>query len=410
MKTYIFSSVFFLTLLTACGEKKSTDATQSTAKAHQNEASTITPVKVMATTHYKSIVDDLRVRDTPDLNGKVIEKATYGTLFTDLKQKSDNEVEVELQGEKKKAAFYKVKTKSGKEGWVHGAAVQAVVVVPHFLLMSDIDNAAVDKYKSAVAKLNPNLPESFQKALTEYDNILGSANPSTCERAYIILRDFGMAITEKSFEWKAWEKYSDSDKHKDLWIQNPENTINMAYDDFFKKLAANGLWVSQAEGNFFVEPDPAAVAKHVAMKCTNAMRDYLAQVAKETKFPTAEDNGLIVNPKEVAERMLFWENFSQKNERFVLKNECENDFRDNLSTLIFGLNNTPAFDYDSKELQPEFRDAYEWLVREHGSSRGGSAVNSFYNILKTNKLKMNSSAEARGKEIVEKEYPLLELE
>jgi Bacterial SH3 domain len=410
MKTYIFPSVFCLTLLTACGEKKNADSTQNSIQIPQSEESTAIHVKIVTTTHYKSIVDDLRVRDTPDLNGKVIDKATYGTLFTDLKQKSDNEVEVELQGEKKKATFYKVKTKSGKEGWVHGAAVKAVVVAPHYLLISDIDNAAVDKYKNAVAKLNPNLPESFQKALTEYDNLLGAANPSTCERAYIVLRDFGMAVTEKSFEWNAWEKYNDSDKHKDLWIQSPKNTINMAYDDFFKKLAVNGLWVSQAEGAFFVVPDPAAVAKHVAMKCTNAMRDYLAQVAKETKFPTAEDNGLIVNPKEVAERMLFWENFAQKNERFVLRNECENDFRDNLTMLIFGLNNSPAFDYDSKELQPEFRDAYEWLVREHSSSRGGSAVNSFYTILKINKLKINPLAEARRREIEEKEYPLLELE
>lgn len=364
---------------------------------------------VSNTTHFRANVEDLRIRESADLNAKVIEKVAIGTLLKDLKQQSDTEVEVELQGEKKKAPFYRVKTASGKDGWVHGAGVYPLSLVPRLLIPSDGNKELVDKYAAFLSKLNANEPESFQKALAEYDKAFQSANPSTCEMGYVKLRDFGDKITEKSFYWKTWEKYTDGEKNKGLWKEQPAE-INMAYDDYFKKLAACGLWVDQTEGAYFVVPDPGAMARHVSMKCTPTMRDYLTQIAKETKEPNAEDNGLVITPKELAQRMFFWENFSQKNSSFILKNEADNAFRGDLQTLIMGMNNSPAFDYESKELNPDFKDAYEWIVREHGSSIGGSTIRGFYDLLKANKMKLTPAVEQKQKMISEREFPYLEWE
>lgn len=409
MKIAFYASLLSLICLWGC-QNNTQQAEENKGQGEVAPPPPPTPSNsVSNTTHFRANVEDLRIRESADLNAKVIEKVAIGTLLKDLKQQSDTEVEVELQGEKKKAPFYRVKTASGKEGWVHGAGVYAVSLVPRLLIPSDANKELVDKYAAFLSKLNANEPESFQKALAEYDKAFQSANPSTCELGYVKLRDFGEKITEKSFNWKTWEKYVDAEKNKGLWKEQPAE-INMAYDDYFKKLAACGLWVDQTEGAYFVVPDPGAMAKHVSMKCTPTMRDYLAQIAKETKNRNSEDNGLVITPKELATRMFFWENFSQKNSSFILKNEAENNFRDDLHTLVMGMNNTPAFDYENKELNPDFKDAYEWIVREHGSSIGGSTIRGYYDLVKANKMKLTPAVEQKQKMISEREFPYMEWE
>lgn len=74
------------------------------------------------TTLYVSI-DGLNMRKTPGLKGALITKlALYEPVYF-LNKKSDKQEEISLGQEKVTDYWVKVRTKSGKEGWVFGAGV-----------------------------------------------------------------------------------------------------------------------------------------------------------------------------------------------------------------------------------------------------------------------------------------------
>ena len=333
---------------------------------------------------YRAMVDDLRIRESADLNAKVLDKVPFGTMFDDMKEKSATEVEVELQGEKKKGYWVKIRTVNGKTGWVHSAAVELISVVPRYQIAADADKASVQSYTDFLAKLSPNEPESFSKALAEYDVIFKTANSATCEWGYTKLMEFGAKIEGKSWAWKEMEKLSSTADYAKIY-DTVKKCFKMDYNPYTQRLAAAGLMIDNAEGNFWAMPSPDVVETHVLAKVSPTMKTYLAQNKKEVLNRSAEDNGLIISCQEAAERMIFWENFAQNNPTFLLKNDAENNFIDYLNTLMYGLNNTPAYEYETNKLTPEYENAYKWLFKNHPKSRATTAIQEVYTFYQQNK-------------------------
>lgn len=357
---------------------------------------------------YRAMVDDLRIRESADLNAKVLEKVPFGTMFDDMKEKSAAEVEVELQGEKKKGYWVKIRTANGKTGWVHSAAVELISVVPRYQVAADADKASVEKYTDFLAKLSPNEPESFGKALAEYDVVFKTANPSTCEWGYTKLMEFGAKIEDKSWAWKEMEKLSSTAEYEKIY-DTVKKCFKMDYNPYTQRLAAAGLMIDNEEGNFWAMPSPEAVDAHVAAKVSPVMKEYLVQNKKEVINRWAGDGGLSISCQEVVERMIFWENFAQKNPTFILKNEAENNFTRYLEALIYGLDNTPAYEYEKNSLVPEYENAYKWLFKNHANSRGTAAIQEVYTFYQQNKGIKQAALVKKQNEVMTK-YPYLNFE
>lgn len=357
---------------------------------------------------YRAMVDDLRIRESADLNGKVLEKVPFGTMFDDMKEKSAAEVEVELQGEKKKGYWVKIRTANGKTGWVHSAAVELISVVPRYQVAADADKVSVEKYTDFLAKLSPNEPESFGKALAEYDVVFKTANPSTCEWGYTKLMEFGAKIEDKSWAWKEMEKLSSTAEYEKIY-DTVKKCFKMDYNPYTKRLAAAGLIIDNAEGSFWAMPSPDVVETHVLAKVSPMMKTYLGQYKKEILNRSAEDNGLIISCQEAAERMIFWENFAQNNPTFLLKNEAENNFIEYLNTLMYGLNNTPAYEYETNKLTAEYENAYKWLFKNHAKSKGTAAIQEVYTFYQQNKGIKQAALVKKQNEVMTK-YPYLNFE
>lgn len=65
-------------------------------------------------------VDDLRLRETPDLDGDVIDQLGFGNRVKLLGEKSANTLEVTINGKAITDYWYKVETGNGQQGWIHG--------------------------------------------------------------------------------------------------------------------------------------------------------------------------------------------------------------------------------------------------------------------------------------------------
>lgn len=65
-------------------------------------------------------VDDLRVRDRPSLDAETIEKLKKWESVGFYNQKSSDKISVTIKGKEINDYWYKIKTPSGKIGWIHG--------------------------------------------------------------------------------------------------------------------------------------------------------------------------------------------------------------------------------------------------------------------------------------------------
>lgn len=68
-------------------------------------------------------IDGLKMRKTPSLKGEVVEKLELYEPVSFLNKKSEKTEEISLGYEKVTDHWVKIKSRSGKEGWVFGAGV-----------------------------------------------------------------------------------------------------------------------------------------------------------------------------------------------------------------------------------------------------------------------------------------------
>lgn len=134
MKRYCFSQlvlfIFCNGLFFACAEEARPNIVRKTEESKQHDSVGL-PVPVTqdeAVVEKKdsiafSVVSNLRVREQPDLESKVISMLQEGEKVVFLGEKSNNTESVVLRGQKITAPFFKIKTLGGEIGWVFGGAI-----------------------------------------------------------------------------------------------------------------------------------------------------------------------------------------------------------------------------------------------------------------------------------------------
>lgn len=131
-----------------------------------------------------------------------------------------------------------------------------------------------------------------------------------------------------------------------------------------------GFFVSSSEGTIFFEKDPSFL-NNFTTYLSERMNVFKKQYIKEIKFPITADGAIIISTKELIERMLFWENFATTNKNFELPKYAQVEFEMNLFYLMFGIDNTPIFDWNSQTytIKSELIKAFERVIEEHPESK-----------------------------------------
>jgi hypothetical protein len=91
---------------------------------------------------------------------------------------------------------------------------------------------------------------------------------------------------------------------------------------------------------------------------------------------------------------VFWDGWLAANPDNLYVERAELSLDNYTSVLIAGLDNTPAFEYDSKAvLNADYKKAYEWMLKNHPDTRPGKTVKEFYDILKASNFEKSPKAE-----------------
>lgn len=160
----------------------------------------------------------------------------------------------------------------------------------------------------------------------------------------------------------------------------PKN-LSKKLEGYRKLLAANGFNVAMTEGYTYLQQDRDFIAKHFYPFLSPTLQEYLVQLNKENKEGFQEDAGLTIGPTQLADRVIWWENFIKKHPDFILLKAAKAEKKSYLTTLFEGMDNSPVLNYDNNKLDVYFAEAYLHLQKKDPTSEANRLIKPFHTAL-----------------------------
>jgi hypothetical protein len=168
-------------------------------------------------------------------------------------------------------------------------------------------------------------------------------------------------------------------------------------------LNANFLAVDYSEGMAFLIPNLTADIQKWGSRMTSVMQSYITQSGKELgEGYYLDDGALTISAADVLQRALWWEKFNTQNNAFMFAKPAKNKEIDYLLTAMVGANNTPAFDYETHKLNPEYKKAYELFTQTFGDSQIAKTIKNYYEVLQKTGFKESAESQKIFKDVVAK--------
>lgn len=168
-------------------------------------------------------------------------------------------------------------------------------------------------------------------------------------------------------------------------------------------LNANFLAVDYSEGMAFLIPNLTADIQKWGSRMTPVMQSYITQSGKELgEGYYLDDGALTISSADVLQRALWWEKFNTQNNAFIFAKPAKNKEIDYLLTAMVGANNTPAFDYETHKLNPEYKKTYELFTQTFGDSQIAKTIKNYYEVLQKTGFKESAESQKIFKDMVAK--------
>jgi hypothetical protein len=192
-------------------------------------------------------------------------------------------------------------------------------------------------------------------------------------------------------------------------IMNEEN--DSVVIEFNQLLEHNGLILQMTEGSYFVDAQSSYFYNLFKGKISRGLDDYLRIRSVEIATQFSEDAMLLISYEELYNRVVTWEDFMTNNKDFFLKKNVKVFYNHYFSTLLTGMDNTPAFGGEDGILNPELRNLYEKIIQKNDSSESTRIILNYYNLLKANQFKqpknLNEFLEQHGLYSMKAVQPIL---
>ncbi len=254
-----------------------------------------------------------------------------------------------------------------------------------------------ENFDKFLATLDTDSAVSVSKATNYLNENLKDADKNIVDKCFIRLDKFVEEIAQSESEKLQILEFEEQSIVYNLLIGHEDENSKKAtqkHKDFVKNLKDNSLKIGAAEGTFFVEKDETSIFKKIENSVSPTMKIFLAQKAKEQKEGSFSDGGLVISPKMLAERVVFWEDFIKKNKGFVMiTDEFVFQFQNLTEVVLTGVDNTPVFDYETEKLNDGFKEAFLFLMEKHPNSDVTKLVKPYYEALEKNGFKKSDETE-----------------
>lgn len=162
-----------------------------------------------------------------------------------------------------------------------------------------------------------------------------------------------------------------------------------------KRVKKHGFRLECWEGYPGIAGERAYIANHFYKYVSPGMKAFLEGLREERDHYLSADAGISLSEKEYADRLIWWENFNQKNPNFILSKRAKAIQRYLFTYFLKGMDNTPAINYleddngvERMELDSYFVKAYDYLNKNYPNSESNALVKPYkMTILKNDNAK-----------------------
>jgi hypothetical protein len=259
-----------------------------------------------------------------------------------------------------------------------------------------------DEYFQFLKNLDPNKIENLSAAVSRYQKLFEHADKQTSDTAFyqfwLFYNSTMDSITNKFSVERDYNSLAHLSQINDVIPDDKKKELKKEYsnlreEDFQlqQQLIEIGMMLDMEEGYLYVNIGSSDFIKNNFQKFLSAeMNKFILQTCKERKEKYAGDGAIIIPVKEVAVRAIWWELFLNEFPNFMLSNEAEVNYDIYLEALLQGLDNTPAFDYETQILGNEFKEAYQFVLKSHGNSKTSKIISEYLKVLQKNKFTLTN--------------------
>lgn len=268
------------------------------------------------------------------------------------------------------------------------------------------NNTHLQNYIKYLATLKEIDITSISKAISYFDSGFDKIDSEIFDKLFAEFNNFYEKVMNyqknqfSEFEYneqlKIYEAMFDITSQTEDWIPPDDNQKN--YANFLKE---NGLNLCNLEGNIYICIDYVYIFNKIKDKISLPTEQYLIQLQSESEELYTSDAGIIVPIETIANRIIFWENFIKDNKEFIYINEATKLFTEYKKAFFYGSENTPAFNIETKALNQEFKEGYNFIIENYSKSEIGKSTKEYFDILeKNNFTKCEESISFLAKKII----------
>ncbi|MEY3444303.1 MAG: hypothetical protein RLZZ519_2584 [Bacteroidota bacterium] len=331
--------------------------------------------------------DDVRLRESAGMKGAVLGTLKTGDQVKDLGEWSKDLETVVLRDQRIKAPWGKVELKDGKQGWIFLGALGPVI------------DPSIAEFKKELDKLDKTDCKSIAAAVDQFKIAMQGKPKFVADQAVPLLSEVVDAVIDKV--------------NNELFTRSDLATFETMYDeeairkappkvrDEINAWKACKLHLEFPEGMCVVLADPGIFDDEVGPFVSEPMQKFLAQRKKELGEGYANDGGLVVAIQDLADRAVFWDNFLVEYPTFVNVPFIRSLARNYAVDIVLGLDNTPSLGYEEDgALEKEFKDAYDWVLKEHPNTETAVLVQEWCDLLKQTGWKRSPKTDAYATKLV----------
>lgn len=353
--------LLFMLLLAACKQDVKNTNTAPTA-APANTVAATKPEVIL----YAVGLDNVLLRDQPSQQGSTaVTKLPEGVFVTGTGEKSTKKEEAVLRGIPYTDVFLKVTSTTPEQhnGWVFAPAL---IPVYAGTTQSSPDLGKLSQLTQFLKTLNTKKIESGKKAWDYVATNYSDSNGALADAVFILLEHF---LTRMEIEGEFYTQTETVDWKPEDVEAIVSNSFAMNKYPVSKKFAENGFTLETGEGQVFPIPDWQRIQQFFVGKVSAPFKQYIDQEAIERRDLDSDDGGLIIPMSEIADRAAFWERFNTENPAFVLSERTQMSEHWMRLTLINGMDNTPAYDWESKAVNEDFKNAWAAVQQKHPGTK-----------------------------------------
>lgn len=261
------------------------------------------------------------------------------------------------------------------------------------------------KYKNTINSLNTSNKESILKAKEEFYKYFKKDDKES-EEGFRIFRDFYIRVinenngdfTELSnifFEEPAFYEIIKGTYNNPLMgfeklNKMDKDRIKRKYSTQLKEITGylkSGIQISGNDGDGYYLAESFEFLSEILKSYQFDLAKFF-QFMKEEETPIAMDAGLQITWDNLRKKFLRFEKFSRDYPNLKeTKEYIEPKTKELFGVYLTGLDNSPAFDWESQKLDSELKSSYEIFLKENKNSSYFEILKNYYTVLEKNNFK-----------------------